>query len=382
MSRVSPINDTSMLYVAGGTHKQDARQRQEWHRYLQGLIVSVDLNSGEVRTCASHVSPPEACADEDPAVTFKAGTIVGDRFLACTMTEVLVYSLPDFRQVGYISKPFFNDCHHVSLLENGNLIVVSTGLDMVFELTEQGDVVREWCVLEEEPWTRFSRDIDYRKVPSTKPHQSHPNYSFLLGGDLWVTRLRQRDSVRLTFTNSDMALRRIPIGDEGVHDGMLRDGKIYFTTVDGTVVVVDAQSGEVLQTHRLAEILRTDHPLGWCRGVELLDKDIVVVGFSRLRATKFEHNLRWVKHTLGRGTFGLFPTRVAAFDLAKGEQLWEVNLERTGVNSLFSIHPADSDGHPIPGFGQSGDSRLLPGSGVNASHPRNAGRVLSDALDP
>ncbi len=86
-------------------------------------------------------------------------------------------------------------------------------------------------------WQRFSRDIDYRKVASTKPHQSHPNYAFQLGGDVWVTRLYQRDAVCLTDSG-----KRINIALELPHDGVVRGKEIYFTLVDGRVALANADT--------------------------------------------------------------------------------------------------------------------------------------------
>ncbi len=39
--------------------------------------------------------------------------------------------------------------------------------------TPEGQVLAEWNVLGEEPWSRFSRDVDYRKIVSKKPRLSH-----------------------------------------------------------------------------------------------------------------------------------------------------------------------------------------------------------------
>ncbi len=66
------------------------------------------------------------------------------------------------------------------------------------EVTPEGEILREWSVIGEDTWARFSRQIDYRKVPTTKPHRSHPNFAFLLEGDIWTTRCDQKDAICLT----------------------------------------------------------------------------------------------------------------------------------------------------------------------------------------
>lgn len=55
--------------------------------------------------------------------------------------------------------------------------------------------------------------------------------------DVWVTRLWQRDAICLTAPN-----RRIEIGLERCHDGGRYEGSLYFTTVDGHLVVVDSET--------------------------------------------------------------------------------------------------------------------------------------------
>ena len=55
---------------------------------------------------------------------------------------------------------------------------------------------------------------------------------FLLGDEPWVTRFELRDAISL----HDHA-RRIDIGGERIHDGVPHDGAIYFTSVDGKIVL-------------------------------------------------------------------------------------------------------------------------------------------------
>ena len=68
--------------------------------------------------------------------------------------------------------------------------------------------------------------------------------------------------------------------------------------------------------------------------------DHIVVGFSRLRPTKWKQNIRWVKSQLGGENEDVLPTRIAMFDLSRGRTCWEVDLEAAGMNAVFSIHSA------------------------------------------
>ena len=242
---------------------------------------------------------------------------------------------------------------------------------MVVELAPDGTVRREWSAVGGDPWGRFSREVDYRKRDTTKPHRSHPNYVFELdageldageldageldagaldagapetaaGGEIWVTRFEQKDAFRL-----EPAPGRIPIDVEIPHDGVVYGGRVYFTTVDGHLVIADPTGREAPRVHDLHEMRGATRSLGWCRGVHILGEDRVAVGFSRVRDTPFRENLKWVaRRALGRLPAG--PTRVAGYDLRAGEQLFEIDLEPAAMAVLFSIHsaaaPADEGG--------------------------------------
>ncbi len=337
------------FYVVGGRQKPEATGKTpEWQMWGGGVIVEVDVDTGTVVERKHYVSPPEACAaDEDASIVFKAGTLDRDRFYVCTQTEVLIYAATDFRQIGYVSLPRFNDLHHVRPTRHGTLLVVNTGLDTVVEVTLAGNVVREWSVLGQDVWARFSRDVDYRRVATTKPHHAHPNFVFELANEYWVTRFIQRDAICLT-----RAGWRIPIEGAPNHDGEVKDGKVYFTSVDARVVIADGDTKRVERVIDLNAISGSDTPLGWCRGLAVLDDDHVAVGFSRLRPTRFRENVRWLKHKLGGSGYGLAPTRIAVFDLKRGKLCWETSLEPAGMNIVFSIHSTGSvrdGGEPLSG---------------------------------
>lgn len=322
------------FYVVGGRQKPGVTHEvKEWHQYGAGVICEVDVERGTVDACVEYVSPPDAVPEDDPSIVFKTATLVGDRMYVPTQTELLTYRLPSFERIGYVSLPRFNDVHHVAPGPGGNLFVANTGLDQVVEVTQDGDVVRHWSVISDSPWGRFSPDVDYRKVPSTKPHDSHPNHVFFLDGEVWVSRCNQFDARCLTASRPDVA-----VADRWIHDGLVRNGRVYFTAVNGQVVILDAHSREVIHRYDLNRISAGDIPLGWCRGIEVLDGDKVVVGFSRLRQTKWKQKVQWAKHKLGGDGLGLLPTRIACFDLAAEKELWNVDVEPAGMNVVFSVH--------------------------------------------
>jgi hypothetical protein len=325
----------AQLYVLGGKQRKLAlKQEEEWNLYESALILKVDTESGEVRVCVEYKTPAAARAHKESSSIFKSGTLVGDILYACTNTEVLAFKLPAFEIVNYISLPCFNDVHHVTPSRNGTLLVVSTGLDMVVRLTPKGDVIEEWSSLAEPPWTQFSRSVDYRKIGSTKPHRSHPNFAFEIGTDVWVTRFQQRDAICLTQSG-----RRIDIAVERPHDGVVRADQIYFTTVDGRIAIANADS---LLIDSMIDLTGIDDPnalLGWCRGLLPFGADRFWVGFTRVRKTRIHENILWVKRVFKEGMIEK-PTHISLYDLAERRRLQEFDLEAHGMNIVFSIFPA------------------------------------------
>ena len=326
------------LYVLGGRQRKALLRDpiKEWHWYGAALILEVDTASGAVRTCVEYETPPEARAGDKASINFHSGALVGDTLYTCTTTEVLAFKLPHFEQVAYISLPCFNDLHHVTPASDGNLLVVATGLDMVVKITPGGEVLAEWCVVDEVPWTRFSRTVDYRKVETTKPHISHPNFVFELDGNVWVTRFMQRDAIALNGSGG-----RIEIAVEKPHDGIVTGDRILFTAVDGKIVIVNRHTLRVEKIIDLRQIQDRDGQIlpAWCRSLLPIDDAKIWVGFTRIRRTLFRENVRWVKTILHEGTV-MRPTHIALFDIVAKQCLQEIDLEPFGMNTVFGIFPA------------------------------------------
>lgn len=324
----------SKVLVTGAEYRD--KKLPEWFRGERAVVLAVDLESGSAERVFEYVSPPEVCADDYPGIVFKAGTLDGDTFYLCTQTEILVRRLPSFEPIKYHSLPCFNDVHHVAPRRAGGCLVANTGLDMVVALDELGELAAVWGVLGEDPWERFSADVDYRKVPTTKPHHSHPNFVFEdEAGEIWATRMYQRDAYCVTRPELSVNLG----GNAGPHDGCEFMGERIFTSVDGCLIFVDLQQRKILRRIDLNNIYETDYRLGWCRGVLSLDQDRALVGFSRLRPTKIRKNLQWLSYKVGvSDTMGALPTRMALIDLTGGAVVREYPLEQFDFNVLFSIH--------------------------------------------
>lgn len=322
------------LYVAGGQQRALRPMTavgQDWYEYQKGILVELDTATGDAQTRLEYVSPPEATEPDSPRILFKSGTLVDDLLYMCTQTEVIVYRVPSFERIAYVSLPMFNDVHHVRPTPEGNLLVANTGLDTVVEMTVAGDVVHIWNVLGDDPWARFSPDVDYRMVKTTKPHLAHPNHLFYVGDEPWATRFEQRDAVSLVDPE-----RRIPIGLERIHDGLVHERRVYFTTVDGKIAVADLDSLSIVEIMDLTKAHSPDMLLGWARGL-YIDWPHAWVGFSRIRPTKFRENLGWVLQGLKRD----FGTHVGCYDLRTGQSVGQFNVEPFGVSAIFGIYSAE-----------------------------------------
>jgi hypothetical protein len=333
------MTSSRALWIVGGEQRGVPHFAREWKLYQKALVVKAE--GGRLERVFEYQSPAEHCPDESPSIVFKAATIRGNHAYLCTQTEILICDFPTFAVRKIISHPCFNDIHHVAVAPDGRLFVAVTGLDAVAELMPDGTLLRLTSVVGGSVWDRFSPTIDYRKMPTTKPHRAHPNFVFFLDGQPWVTRFEQRDAVPLDLTrNSTHAFR---LGDEPVHDGYVAGRYIYFTTVDGSVLRFDLSSGEK-QSFTLAAMAGSyrDRPLGWCRGILPLPEKIWV-GFSRVRFTTLRHNLDWVRRGFRQiERLPPAPTRIACYDLSARELVEEIEVEQQAMNTIFSIHLAET----------------------------------------
>src|SRR5262249_35786549 len=147
------------MYVVGGQQKYLRpffADDSNWYDYHKGIILRLDPASGTSKTLVEYTSPPEVRAEAGVATLFKSATLAGNLLYVCTQTEVLIYALPDLRQVNYISLPCFNDVHHVAPTPWGTLALAVAGLDLVQEVSLNGEMLRTWDVLGEDSWSKFS----------------------------------------------------------------------------------------------------------------------------------------------------------------------------------------------------------------------------------
>ena len=126
--------------------------------------------------------------------------------------------------------------------------------------------------------------------------------------------------------------RRIAIDIERPHDGVLHDGLLYFTTVNGNIVIANPNTLKIEAVVDLNDMHEPETLLGWCRGI-LVDGSKAWVGFSHIRPTRLRENIAWV----ARGFRRVLPTRIACYDLVRRCCVVEIEFQSHGLNAVFGI---------------------------------------------
>jgi hypothetical protein len=318
------------VYVIGGRQRRPIGMTDGdgWYGYGSGLILRVAPDG--IETVVDYVSPPGACQPDD-AILFKSATRRGNTLYCTTQTEIITYQLPDFEQIGYLSLPVFNDVHHVIPYGDDSMLVANSGLESVLQIGNDGALLNVWNVLSEDTWAVFDPEVDYRQGVNLKPHRGHPNHLLAHDGEVWVTRFELRDLAPL----SDLTAP-IDLGGERVHDGVVFGETAYLTMVDGHIVEVDLDARTIIGKHPLQPPEQPDQPLGWCRGLHFVDRERCWVGFSRIRPTKLRQTVQWIRAggNVGRAT------RVDLYDTNDWSVVHSVDLEKHGLNAVFSVVPA------------------------------------------
>ncbi|MEM7707653.1 MAG: hypothetical protein AAF358_19025 [Pseudomonadota bacterium] len=322
--------------LTGGRQRLRGSKIKEWEGYDRGVLLELDSSNLSLKPVLEYESPPDCVPEGNrSSITFKSCSLWNDQVVAATQTEVMLISISNQSISCRVSLPGFNDVHHAFVNSAENFVVTSTGLDSVMEVDFDGHLVNEWHVLGGSTWDHFDKDTDWRKVLTTKPHMSHPNHCVEIDGELWVTRLEQRD-----FTNLNTG-ESISIPYERPHDGFVLGEDVLFTHVNGLMSRVHMPTRESSVLHDANQSHTGKESLGWCRGLWTSDMATLLVGFTRIRPTKYEESLEWMKRRLtdAASWYGSFPTRVVSIDVGSGVVNWQVDTEKLGINAIFSILP-------------------------------------------
>jgi len=295
----------------------------------QAVLCEVDFERGVVLRSYVEDKPDPAISVQAYSASFRGCSRYGNTLYSCTHSEIVEFEIDNFTVKNRITLPVFNDLHHVMRSENG-LIFASTGIDHVGMI--EAAQTRLYPVLPQGDYAEVDPRADYRVI-CTKPHKAHPNHVFRIDGQLWVTRFEQRDAVRLD--NFD---ERLAVEVERPHDGLVVDNRVYFTTVNGAIVVFDAKSRRRLEVHDLTQLQRNPK-MGWCRGIEVVG-DCAYVGFSTIRKTRSMDNLSFLTDRFMQWRDGLLnaaPARIMKYDLRRRKIVSEMRFRHSELGIMFSI---------------------------------------------
>lgn len=322
------------ILITGGVLRENGFELGEGKYYGCAKLLRLNTHAGSLEEVLAISEGNENFPDTHPNLEFTVGAVEGSHLWLTTDTEVRLYAYPRMELLKTFSHPCFHNIHSVAIREN-ELYVTSTGLDMVVVLNKKtGDIIRHINAEGKSLWHRFSEDIDYRKQHSTRPHDSHPNYVFWLGDEPWVTRCTQEDAVSLVDINKriDVSGSKKPIS---IHDGIVHNEHIYFTLVDGSIVIADARTLQVVETIQLSLLKGYGGLRGWCRGL-FFDGDICYVGFSRLRKTKRLEKIAWARRLLMRGDM-IEECSVLALDLQQAKIVADYRIPADQLDAIYTI---------------------------------------------
>lgn len=299
-----------------------------------GLLEVVDFEKKEIKTINKLKPNKEYLNKDKPDIRYTSCSLQGSKLYVGSTTEVFVFDFPSMDLIRTFSHPYLNDVHHVKEI-NDDIYVVSTGLDAVLKFDKDLNFCKAINVMGKNPNHRFSKTEDLRVLYTTKPHESHPNFIFNIDDDIYVTRFHQKDALCINNIN-----KIFDIGIQKIHDGHLFDDEVFFTTIDGKVIIFDAETRQKKKTLDLNTICNKGKPLGWCRSLAKVDNHIYV-GFTKLRSTKVEDNVMWLTTTfLNKGYLSL-PTRIAKINIDTMVLEDEFILPKGHMNLIFTITPID-----------------------------------------
>ena len=325
------------LIITGGRQSESSLSyfNKEWSNGICGVIYEYDSEDKTLVEKVNYQTPLKFRPKKNFSISFKSASIFNNKLYITSLTEVLVYTLPNYKLEERISLKIFNDLHHVIRYKN-DIFIVITGLDIVarYSLSKKKILCVYNCFPEIDTWNRFDKQKDYRKINTTKPHLCHPNHVTIHDDKLFITRYKQQDV--LVYSLEGKIIDTIILNEGIPHDGSIFNNKLIYTVVNGKIIEINKNNLKETEIINLNKFEKKGRSLGWCRGFQQLD-DKNYVGFSRIRPTKFIENVKWLGNKLTNEVKLKKPTRLVCYNKNYSKILKEINLEKLGINWVFSI---------------------------------------------
>ena len=281
------------LIVSMGIPARDVHKKKEGFRFNGAVVQILDWKQKKVVKEITYTSPPEHLGD-GLSMQFKGATVYNNKYFVVTNTELLIYDLENWILEDVISHPTFNDLHGVMPNEH-KIYICNTGLEMVQVMDYHGKIIEEINIASTPTYERFSRQEDYRKIATTKPHEVHINHIFTIGDDIWFTRGNKRDAVNIYKQSEKISFRDLFSPQETIlcHDGIIRGEYLYFTTVNAHIISIDPETRQVVNDLDINQINVSGKNIGWARGLELTGNSLFL-GVSKMRHSNFKEYTRWL----------------------------------------------------------------------------------------
>ncbi len=255
-----------------------------------------------------------------PRFGFTGSSLDGENIYAGSWNAVYEIRKDDLRLQRIISNQLMNDLHGI-WVGDGQILTILTGKDALVTTDMEGAVVDHFCIGRD--LTLFHDDsldeVDWRFVSKQFRGATgfwHFNYVQRIGEDIWLTSRNASAFVVIDPKRRTAKLRmmnhKTPVL---LHDGRLVDGKFYFTSIDGKVII--SEPAERAAHNPREEI---DH-------IHLYNRDLVSREI-RLSETEFGREPNWCR----------------GID-CDGEVIYVTIDGRYGSDLSFGLLAIDADGH-------------------------------------
>ena len=327
------------LLVSMGIPAKDIKKREEGFRYVKAVIQIIDWCDKKVIKEINYTSPLENLGG-GLSQMFKGAAIHNNYCYVVSNTEVLRYDLSNWELTSLYTDKSFNDLHGVLPTGDG-VYVCNTGLEIVQKIESYGEpcakVVSEINIASQPTWQRFNNKIDYRTIPTTKPHEAHINHLFTIRKKVWVNLGNSRKAICVTDPNLFIDMDSYFDQNEKVlcHDGLVVGDKIYFTSVSGKIIIVDKNYLKVEKIINLNKINNLDKDIGWTRGIEVVGTK-AYVGITKVRRSRFKEYTKY----LVTGEKSSMPSSIIELDLEREviTDAYEAqNYQGHGIYSIIKL---------------------------------------------
>ena len=316
--------------VTGARRNNRPFSMKDLSECYQAGIYEIDFAGKSITRQYLEKEPNREIYTKSYSLSFRSGSLKDDTLYTCTHSEIINFDLMTFKVIDRFSHPLFNDVHHVNKIGD-RLYFADTGIDHMGVIEPDGKLKIQ-PVSDSNTIENPNFEIDYRRV-STKPHKIHPNHVSFINDKIWVTRFNEKDAICLNDPS-----RKIDISCGKPHDGLLKDERIHFTTVNGMIVVFDCQSLKCLACYNIPALYNGPNP-GWCRGLEIVGHH-AYIGFSSFRWTLSLENLGFLAKnvaSLGKKLNPDLPARIIKYDMKREEIVGEMRFDNKEIDLIFSI---------------------------------------------